>query len=110
MSLRNYTIHKMNIKPLRGKILGELLDTGNRTTHAGVILLDDNMKEDGVRPRWFKCQAIGPEVYDIKPGDYMLVSHGRWTREHVTSGRKLVTRVIEADSVLGVQNDRPEGY
>ncbi len=96
------------IKAMRDKILAEMIDKPDED--AGVILLDDNMKEDGVRPRWFKCQAIGPEVYDIKPGDYMLVSHGRWTREHATSGRKLVTRVIEADSVLGVQNDRPEGY
>ena len=111
MSLRNYITHRaMNIKPLRGKLLAELIDKGERTTHSGVILLDDNMKEEGVRPRWFKCQAVGDEVYDINPGDYILVSHGRWTREQSSEGRKIVTRVVEADSVLAKSDVEPEGY
>ena len=111
MSLRNYTTHKaMNIRPLRNKVLAELIDKGERTTHSGVILLDDNMKDEGVRPRWFKCQAIGPEVYDIKPGDYILVSHGRWSREVRTEGKRFETRLVEADSVLATSDVEPEGY
>lgn len=108
MNLRNHITHKtMDIKPLRGKVLAELIDKGERVTKAGVILMDDDGKDEGIRPRWFKCKAIGPEVFDIKVGEYMLVDHGSWTREIRTDKGKIVTRMVEAKSVLATSDAEP---
>jgi hypothetical protein len=38
------------------------------------------MKNTGIRPRWGKVYALGPDVRDIKIGQYVMISHGRWTR------------------------------
>tara|TARA_B000000609_G_scaffold143142_1_gene123021 strand:- start:80 stop:409 length:330 start_codon:yes stop_codon:yes gene_type:complete len=108
MNLRNYTAHNtMKIKPLRGKVLAELVDKGERVTKAGVILMDDDGKDEGVRPRWFKCEAIGDDVHDIKVGEWILVEHGRWTREIRGDKGKIITRMVEAKSVLATSDVEP---
>ena len=42
----------MIIKPLRDKVFAEILDVGEITTKAGIILQSEVGKEG--RPRWFK--------------------------------------------------------
>ena len=51
-----------------------------RITHGGIVLPNDDMKSSGIRPRWGKVYAIGPDQKEIKVGQYILISHGRWTR------------------------------
>lgn len=70
---------KGKITPLRNTVLVSELEQGARLTNGGIFLLDDNMKESGIRARWGKVYAVGPEVHDLKPGDWVLVRHGRWT-------------------------------
>jgi hypothetical protein len=36
--------------------------------------------DQGIVPRWARVYSVGPEQEDIKVGQYVLVSHGRWTR------------------------------
>lgn len=67
------------IKPLRDTVFVTDMDSGVRKTAGGVILLDDDMKEHGIRPRWGRVCAIGPEVEDVAVGDWLLLEHGRWT-------------------------------
>ena len=56
MNLRNHITHKtMDIKPLRGKVLAELIDKGERVTKAGVILMDDDGKDEGICHRHERC-------------------------------------------------------
>jgi hypothetical protein len=38
------------------------------------------MKNSGIRPRWGKIYALGPEVKGLEVGQYIMVSHGRWSR------------------------------
>lgn len=69
-------------RPLKGKVVTEAVDKGERVTDAGIIVLDDDGKDIGVRPRWFKVLQTHPEEEeDIAAGDYVLVEHGRWTRK-----------------------------
>jgi co-chaperonin GroES (HSP10) len=92
----------MIIKPLRDKIFGVILDVGEITTKAGVILQSDVGKEG--RPRWFKVEAVGPEATEVKNGDYVLVDTGRWSYalKRLSDGVEL--RDIEYDGILAVAN------
>lgn len=68
----------MRVRPLKGKVLADDIDRGDRIVN-GIILTDDNMRERGIRARWVKIHSCGEGVEDIKPGDYVLVEHTRWT-------------------------------
>tara|TARA_Y100000816_G_C26092568_1_gene577602 strand:+ start:1637 stop:1933 length:297 start_codon:yes stop_codon:yes gene_type:complete len=69
-------------RPLKGKMVAKLVDKGERVTQDGIIILDDDGKEQGIRHRWFQVKQTHPEeTEDVKPGDYVLVEHGRWTRK-----------------------------
>jgi hypothetical protein len=51
-----------------------------RISNGGIIILNDDMKSSGIRPRWAKVYAVGPDQKDVQVGQYILISHGRWTR------------------------------
>ena len=102
----------MKIRPLKGKITAQLLEDPRKeqVTKSGVILLADNATEEGMKPRWFKALAVHPEEEDINEGDYILVAHGRWSREYKREnkdGEKEVLIVVESDSVLGISDEFP---
>lgn len=77
MSIR--TVKAKSLQPLKNTVFVEEMDAGPKMTQGGLILPDDNMKESGVRPRWCKVFAVGPDVEDLVPGQWILVKHGRWT-------------------------------
>lgn len=73
--------HKVkSIKPLRDSVIVSDMKFDERISKGGIVLLNDDMKNSGIRPRWAKVYATGPDQKDIKVGQYILVSHGRWTR------------------------------
>ena len=92
----------MKIIPLRDKIFGEILDVGEITTKAGVILQSDVGKES--RPRWFKIEAVGPEATEVKEGDYALVDTGRWSHSLKRLSDGVELRDIEYDGILAIAN------
>ena len=76
-----------------------------RITHSGIIIPNDDMKSAGIRPRWAKIYAVGPEQNDpeIQVGRWICISHGRWTRgvDIVDeSGEKTIRRVDPNDILL----------
>jgi hypothetical protein len=74
-----------------------------RTLSSGVILLGDDGRADGIRPRWGKVYAIGPNQKDVQEGQYVLVSHGRWTRGidiEDETGKKSIRRIDPKDILL----------
>lgn len=70
---------KGKLNPLRDVVFVTDLEQGQRVTACGIVLTDDNGKDHGIRPRWGKVFMVGPEVQSLKPGDWVLVEHGRWT-------------------------------
>mgnify|MGYP003339292361 CR=1 FL=1 len=79
-----------------------------RITHGGIVLPNDDMKSSGIRPRWGKVYAIGPEQMDISVGQYILISHGRWTRGIKIddgTGEKTIRKVDNKDILL--VSDKP---
>ena len=69
-----------HITPLPGKILIHNMQRGARNL-GGILLLNDDGKDHGVRPRWAQVYAVGEGVTFVKPGEWILLEHGRWTRQ-----------------------------
>ena len=102
---------KMKIKPLRERILAELLGLEERKSAGGIILKSDNGKDQGIRPRWALIKYVGEGIDWVKPGDYVLVAHGRWTRaleiEDETGQKTKIVR-LDNDEILGVHAGIPD--
>ena len=90
------------ITALRKKVIVTNIESGARLTNNGIIIPDDDGKERGIRPRWAQVYAVGEGIDDIKVGEWILVSHGRWTR-----GMDIQTPDGENITIRGV--DYPEG-
>lgn len=68
------------IKPIKKDILVKKMENDDKKTKGGVLIPNDNGKERGIRARWCEVYKVGPQQDQVKPGDWILVSHGRWTR------------------------------
>lgn len=69
------------VRPLKGKILVDIVDQGSAIIN-GIITLSDDFTERGIRPREAVVLAIGPEVdEEIRVGSRVLIPHGDWTRK-----------------------------
>lgn len=97
------------VKPIRDHILVEEMDFGERKTRSGIILPGDNGDLRGIRPRWGRVYAVGHEQQDIKEGQYILVSHGRWTRgvDVTYEGKTITVRRVDNNDVLLVSDEHP---
>lgn len=69
------------IRVRKDYILVDITDRGAKVLDSGIILLDDDMSESGIRPRYAQVLAVGDEVEGINPGDFVLLDHGDWTKK-----------------------------
>ena len=99
-----------SIKPLRDYILVTDMSFEQRTLNSGIILLGDDGKTDGIRPRWARVFAVGPEQQDVRPGEWVCVAHGRWTRgvEIDDNGVKRTIRRVDPAEILLVSDELPQ--
>ena len=92
-----------NLVPLHDNVIIYDMNFEQRLSKSGIVLPSDDMKDSGIRPRWGKVYAVGPEQTEIKVGQYILVSHGRWTRGIKISditGEKTIRKVDNNDILL----------
>lgn len=92
-----------NLRALNNDVLVTDMYFGERISQGGIILRNDDAKSVGIRPRWAKVYAIGPEVNDVKVGQYICISHGRWTRGIDIideTGEKTIRKVDPKDILL----------
>ena len=68
------------IIPIRDNVLVTDMNFDNRVSAGGIILPSDDGKSEGIRHRWARVWAIGPEQKDVKVGEWIRLEHGRWTR------------------------------
>jgi len=100
----------MNLKPLPTNIFAQL-QVGERTTKSGIILRDDNGKTEGIRPRWAKVWKVAEDITDVKPGQWILCEHGRWTMAITIkdeAGNDFKFSKIDPNGIIAVQDDEPE--
>jgi co-chaperonin GroES (HSP10) len=69
----------VKIRPLKGKVLVTDLERGARVVN-GIIIPNDDGQSRGIRPRWGKVYGVGPDIKEIKVGQWILMEHARWTR------------------------------
>lgn len=94
-----------DVRPLPGRVLVHGMEHGSTKTAGGIIVLDDSTVERGIKPRWCTVYKVGSDVTEVKPGDRILVAHGRWTRGvKIRNSQQdaLVVRMVEVESILGV--------
>jgi hypothetical protein len=105
-----YDSIKVNdIQALHDHVLVADMNFGQRMTSSGLILMSDDMRTAGIRPRWAEVYAIGPDQTDIKVGQWILITHGRWTRGakiEDSTGEKTIRR-IDTNDILMVSDDKP---
>jgi co-chaperonin GroES (HSP10) len=68
------------INPIKDRVLVVDMEFGEQTTKGGIIIADDDGKSTGIHARWARVFKVGPEQKELKPGQYVLIDHGRWTR------------------------------
>ena len=74
----NLSVSKLKV--LRDKVMVTDMQFEERKTKNGIILIDDDMEQRGIRPRWARVIAKGPDQDEIEVGEWIYVAHGRWTR------------------------------
>ena len=106
---KEYTVD-YDIKPLKKRVLVSDMHFGETKTKGGIILTDDDGSEGGIHPRWGKVYAIGDQQEDVKVGEWIMVSHGRWSRGFKVKkqGTELEVRMIDENDILLVSDDEPE--
>ena len=101
----------MKVKALSSKLLATEIERGEELSFGGIVLLNDDGKDEGVRPRWMQVYSKGSEVTDdIQESDWIYVEHGRWTRGmEIRDGDETLTLWgIDPDAVLLVSSEKPD--
>lgn len=112
MSKLAYQAHRINrdqLRPLNDAVIVSDMVFDERISNGGIILMNDNGKSSGIRPRWGKVYAVGPEQHDIKVGTWICVEHGRWTRgiEIEDETGKHTLRRVDPKDVMMESDERP---
>ena len=105
-----YKLSASSLEPLRDAVIVSDMSFDMRQTSAGIVLLNDNGTGLGIRPRWAQVYAVGPEQLDVRPGNWICVAHGRWTRgiEIDDNGVKRTIRRIDPNDILLVSDEQPQ--
>ena len=106
-----YSAHRVSrLQALNDSVLVEDMTFDERISNGGIVLLNDNGKSSGIRPRWGRVYAIGPDQQDVRVGEWICVAHGRWTRgldiEDDTGKRTI--RKIDPKDILMSADERPQ--
>jgi co-chaperonin GroES (HSP10) len=105
LAFESHKFSKENFKPVGKHIIVSDMEFDERITTGGIVLLSDNRKDHGIRPRWAQVYALGADFKDdeIQVGKWICISHGRWTRGidvEDETGEKTLRRVDENDILL----------
>ena len=109
LAFEPHRINRAQLRPLNDAVIVSDMVFDQRITTGGIIILNDNSKDTGIRPRWAQVYAVGPDQQDVRVGDWVLVAHGRWTRGidiEDELGKQTLRRVDPKDILL--QSDEPQ--
>jgi co-chaperonin GroES (HSP10) len=98
-----HRIDRDQLNPLNNSVIVSDMVFDERLSTGGIILVNDNGKSTGIRPRWGRVYAVGPDQHDIKIGTWICVEHGRWTRGieiEDETGKQTLRRVDPKDIMM----------
>jgi co-chaperonin GroES (HSP10) len=96
--------------PIRDNVLVTDMNFDARVSKGGIVLPSDDGKSEGVRHRWGRVWAIGPEQKDVKVNEWILLEHGRWTRGVTVveeDGTEITIRRADIKAILMVTEEKP---
>ena len=103
-------MNKTEIKAIESNIIFQFVEDVTQTrfinsTASGLIINSEDGNQN-MSPRWAKAVNVGPDVREVKDGNYILIEAGKWT----TAFRINEERYWKTDEsmVIGV-SDNP-GY
>lgn len=105
-----FTPHKVEeLRALKDHVLVTGMNFDGRKLSSGIQLLGDDLRTAGIRPRWARVYAIGPDQLDIQIGQWVLVAHGRWTRgiDIEDNAGEQTLRRIDPEDVLLISDEEP---
>ena len=105
-----HQLKQQQLRPLNDVVLVRDMQFDQRVTGSGIVLLNDNGKSSGIRPRWGQVYAVGPDQKDVHVGQWICVAHGRWTRGieiEDEQGQQTVRR-IDPNDILLVSDVQPQ--
>jgi co-chaperonin GroES (HSP10) len=105
-----HQLKQNEIRPLNNVVIVRDMTFDQRTTSSGIVLLNDNGTSMGIRPRWGQVYATGPDQTDVRVGQWVCVTHGRWTRGieiEDEQGHQTLRRIDPADILL-VSDSQPQ--
>lgn len=96
-----------NLRPINDHVLVSDMVFTERLSAGGIVLMNDDAKVHGIRPRWAKVYAVGPKQEDVTVGQYILVEHGRWTRgiKIKDNDGEVTIRRIDPENILAVSDE-----
>jgi co-chaperonin GroES (HSP10) len=97
------------IAPLGNTVIVSDMSFTERFTTGGIVLLGDDGKSSGIRPRWARVYAVGPDQHDVSVGDWVLVAHGRWSRgiEMEINNTKCTLRRVDPKDIMLTSDSLP---
>lgn len=96
------------LRALQDSVLVQDMNFQGRQLQSGIVLLSDDGKSSGIRPRWAQVYAVGPDQIMVRPGQWICVAHGRWTRGieiQDDAGIKTIRRIDPRDILLVSDQD-----
>ena len=71
-----FAIDVGNITAIKDWVIISDMAFDERLSSGGIVLLNDNGTDEGIRARWGFVRKVGPEQTDVEPGQWILVDHG----------------------------------
>lgn len=96
-------------RTIHSNILVKNMRHAETVLQSGIVLRSDNASSHGVRPRWAEVFLVGPDQHDVKPNDWLLIEHGRWTRKVKveTPDGPIDLQMIDPNGILLVSDIEP---
>ena len=110
LAFEPHRIDKNQLKPLKNAVIVSEMNFDERLSNGGIVLVKDNGKSSGIRPRWGKVYAVGPDQHEVKVGTWICVEHGRWTRgiEIEDENGKQTLRRVDPKDIMMESDELPD--
>ena len=110
LAFEPHRINRDQLKPLNNAVIVSDMNFDERLSTGGIVLVKDNGKSSGIRPRWGRVYAVGPDQKDVKVGTWICVEHGRWTRgiEIEDETGKVTLRRVDPKDIMMESDELPQ--
>ena len=113
MTRAAFSAHKIKrhqLQPIKDAVIVSDMEFDERISTGGIVLLNDNGKSTGIRPRWGRVYAVGPQQTGLRVGEWVCVEHGRWTRgiEVEDEAGQHTLRRVDPKDIMMTADERPD--